>query len=194
MPGAGCLFDGHEFGKFGDPDHFFNLPPDTAQNDGGVVFYTFLIGGIFTIAFFIYLIASGGQPKKGATTGSLRKKRKAERHKQQHTYLQPATLEEAEALARDGNFGDAVRKLLALSLQHLAEHDLVRLRPSMTGREIVRHADLHDTPRGFLRDLVGTVESYAFAEQPVEEDRYRFCFNAYKGLLSVRAAGQGGAA
>lgn len=153
---------------------------------GELIVYTLVALGIFAIAVMIWILVSG-------STGSrvrVRKPRRSPSRKEtlasgSHALAQPASLDDAEQAAREGNFGEAVRLLLATALIGLAKQELVRLRPWMTGREIVRDAKLAAMPADALGLLVRTVEAYAFAGNVITEQTYRTCFQNYQLLVKV---------
>ncbi|TNE64356.1 MAG: DUF4129 domain-containing protein [Alphaproteobacteria bacterium] len=143
---------------------------------GDLIFYLFVGLGIFTVAVFVWILVTGARrPSHQAKVLSRADKKMVVPILPQHDLIQPATLADAEALAAAGQFGDAVRKLLSVALVSLARRELVRIRPSMTGREIVRSARLAPDATDALSLLVATVEAYAFAGLSVSADDYANC-------------------
>jgi len=153
---------------------------------GELIVYILVGLGIFAIAVMIWILVSGST-SSGVRTRRTRKPRSRNEPAAagSHALAQPASLDDAEEAARSGNCGEAVRLLLATALIGLAKQELVRLRPWMTGREIVRDAKLAATPADALGILVRTVEAYAFAGHVITEQTYRTCFQHYQLLVKV---------
>jgi len=153
---------------------------------GKAILYTLVALGIFAIAVMIWILATGNTSPKARNT--MRRKPSAKPQAQatgSHALAQPASLEEAEQAAKAGNFGEAVRMLLATALISLAKRELVRLRPWMTGREIVRESKLATKPADALHCLVATVEAYAFAGHAISQQTYETCFHHYQLLIGT---------
>lgn len=153
---------------------------------GDLIVYALVGLGLFAIAVMIWVLVTGSTNPKART----RKPRKPATGKDAmpagiHALAQPASLEDAEKAAKAGNFGEAVRLLLATALIGLARQELVRLRPWMTGREIVRDAKLAPSPADALGFLVATVEAYAFAGHVITEQTYKTCFQHYQSLVQA---------
>ncbi|MCJ9427543.1 hypothetical protein [Kordiimonas marina] len=152
---------------------------------GELILYALVGLGIFTIAVFIWVLVTGNTKLKPAAKAEKAKRQPREtgRLAPDHALAQHATLEDAKAQAAEGNFGDAVRALLAVSLISLSRRELVLLRPWMTGREIVRDAKLFAEAKKALEGLVFTVESYAFAGEEVRRETYEACLLQYDLLM-----------
>ncbi len=153
---------------------------------GDLIVYVLVGLGIFAIAVMIWILVSGST----SSSARIRRARKSRSRNEppatgSHALAQPASLDDAEKAANAGNFGEAVRLLLATALIGLAKQELVRLRPWMTGREIVRDAKLAATPADALGLLVRTVEAYAFAGHVITEQTYKTCFQHYQLLIKV---------
>ncbi len=156
---------------------------------GDLIVYTLVGLGIFAIAVMIWILVSGSTSARAPMRRARKPRSKNEPAAAgSHALAQPASLDDAEEAARAGNFGEAVRLLLATALIGLAKQELVRLRPWMTGREIVRDAKLAATPADALSLLVRTVEAYAFAGHVITEQTYKTCFQHYQLLVKVGKA------
>lgn len=92
------------------------------------------------------------------------------------------SLEEVEALAAAGEYGEAVHGLLLLALERLSERTGRRFRPSRTSREILRTGGLDDASRRPLTVLVAAVEQALFATLPLAAADYERCREAYRAL------------
>lgn len=156
-----------------------------------VLFYGLIALGIFAIAVFVWVLVTGNTRIRPPEKLSADKKRKqAPASPPDHELARQGTLADAQALAGDGAYGEAVRALLAAVLITLARRELVKLRPWMTGREIVRDAQLVRDARDALAFLVMTVEAYAFAGHEVARDTYETCLRHHDTLTRKK----GGAA
>jgi hypothetical protein len=103
-------------------------------------------------------------------------------------------LAEAEALAANGQFDQAVRLLLHRSIADIEKHRPNLLRPSSTSREIERFAGLPEAPRAMFAVIAGQVERGLFAALPIDESGWRASRDAYAGFAlrdNWRAATKG---
>jgi len=103
-------------------------------------------------------------------------------------------LAEAEMLAADGQYDQAVRLLLHRSIADIEKHRPNLLRPSSTSREIERFAGLPDAPRTMFAVIAGQVERGLFAALPIDESGWQASRDAYAGFAlpdSWRAATKG---
>jgi len=99
--------------------------------------------------------------------------------------LTTAPLEEAEKLAADGRFGEAIRALLHLTLDSL--RGILPTDSSLTSREILRRSRLPAASRDLLEHLVAAVERSLFARRPVHQADYDSCVSEYRELLATVA-------
>lgn len=99
--------------------------------------------------------------------------------------LARALLEEADRLAAEGRYGDAVHVLLFRSIEDIQEHRPDRVKIAMTSREIARIPILSaPAARSFAR-IAATVEACHFAGKRIGADAFAECRDAY---LSFAAA------
>ena len=89
-------------------------------------------------------------------------------------------LPDADALARAGRYADAVHALL---LRVIAALDAPR--PSWTGREVARRAELAPDARRALGHLVLAVEASLFGGRPAGEAEYRACAEHGRAVLAA---------
>ncbi|WP_262692714.1 hypothetical protein [Kordiimonas aestuarii] len=169
--------------------------PRARQQTGGMpawlgkaILYSLMGLGLFAIAVFVWVLVTGNPPKaprkKHATT---RRSPNPKQHRAEHAFIQHATFDDAERAAENGNFGEAIRILLALSLLALAEQRRVLVRPHMTGREIVDSASLDSKHLAALRFMVLAVETYAFAGRDITESVFSSCLGGYRSLTEKNA-------
>lgn len=103
-------------------------------------------------------------------------------------------LAQAEALAAEGQFDQAVRLLLHHSIADIEKRRPDLLRPSNTSREIERFDSLPETARTMFAVIVGQVERGIFAALPIDESGWQVSRDAYAGFAlkeSWRSAGKG---
>jgi len=147
-----------------------------------------MVLGILTIVVFIWILVVGSEG--GAQAQKPKKNFKRPTKKQlpvEHHMLVPkATLADVERLAEAGSFGEAVRLLLSVMLTVLAGRELIKIRPSMTGREIVATATFDTSFVRGLRYMVLTVEAYAFAGEQVNRILFDECFEHFNKLSAMK--------
>jgi len=93
-------------------------------------------------------------------------------------------LPDAEALARDGRFGEAVHALLLHAFAGLARRRGAPLPAGLTSREAMRASSLDAGSHGALAELVAAVERFVFAGRPLAADDWQRCRAAYERLGS----------
>lgn len=93
-----------------------------------------------------------------------------------------ALLEEADRLAAEGHFGEAVRVLLHRSIEDMEKVFPMAIVPSMTSREIstIEHLSTHG--RATFVKIAQAVERNLFAGRPLTADTYNDCRRAYEGF------------
>lgn len=155
------------------------------------LFYALVGLGIFAVASFIWVLITGnrGALPLSPAVRKIKSRKRADQQPIRHSLIQPATLADAEKLAADGRYGEAVRFLLAACLIDLSNKRLVQIKPSMTGREIAGGASLVQEAQEALRALVITVEAYAFAEEKVSKSAYEQALEKFRFLEQAAGAG-----
>lgn len=78
-------------------------------------------------------------------------------------------LEEADALAREGRFGEAIRHLLFRSIEDIANRRPALVRPALTSRELAASEGIPGKARDLFAGIARLVERSLFAGQPVGE-------------------------
>ena len=100
----------------------------------------------------------------------------------------PASLEDADALAAEARWIEALRALLTLAVTELIRHGIVRIGQEKTGREIARLS--RTTIVGDRLDpIIAAIEFSLFAGHPLTEADYARCRREYVALSA--AIGQG---
>lgn len=100
-------------------------------------------------------------------------------------------LEEAEALAAQGRFKDAVHLLLFRSIEDIERRRPDILRPSSTSREIGRFESLPENARNMFAVIAREVEQGIFAGAPIGEKGWTVSREAY-GAFALAETWRGG--
>jgi hypothetical protein len=93
-----------------------------------------------------------------------------------------ALLEEADRLAAEGRYGEAVRVLLHRSIEDMEEAYPTAIVPSMTSREISTLDYLSREGRTTFVKIAQAVERSLFAGRPLTQDHYTDCRSAYESF------------
>ena len=92
---------------------------------------------------------------------------------------------EADELARQGNFAEAMHILLLRSLDELRRHLGVSIAVSLTSREILRHINLPPEGQPVLADIINRVEISYFGAHCPGADDYGSCRGSFDSLTEV---------
>lgn len=92
-------------------------------------------------------------------------------------------VDEIEALARRGAYGEAVHLLLHRAIAALDRRQ--QLAPALTSREVLRAAALVPASREAFRDLVAAAERFWFGGVALCSDDYERCATAYRTVLDA---------
>lgn len=88
-------------------------------------------------------------------------------------------LEEADALAREGRFGEAARLLLFRSIEDIDARQPGLVRPAFTAREIARADRLPAAARAAFATIATLVERSLFAQHPLDASGWSRARDAY---------------
>lgn len=88
-------------------------------------------------------------------------------------------LEEADALAREGKYAEAVHLLLFRSIEDIQTRRGQRLSTALTAREIGALKDLPARPREALGPIIAIVERSFFGGRPVDETGWQTARKSY---------------
>lgn len=119
---------------------------------------------------------------------SARRARKAEPPAAEPPTFRPtqararALLEEADRLAREGRYGEAVRVLLHRSIEDIEASFPVAIGPAMTSREIARLDPLSAHGRDVFSQIARAVELSLFGGRALDAGNYAECRKAYEGF------------
>jgi flagellar basal body-associated protein FliL len=99
----------------------------------------------------------------------------------------PRPLSEAERLASEGRYSEAIHILLQRTFEALRDHSGLVIAPWMTSRELQRRASIGEDARVALAALVDAVERSLFGVHEAGRDDYERCTAAYRALQSQGA-------
>jgi hypothetical protein len=94
-----------------------------------------------------------------------------------------ALLDEADRLAREGRYGEAVRVLLHRSIEDMDEAYPATIMPSMTSREISLLRYLSTQGRATFVRIAQAVEATLFAERMLTAAEFADCRKAYENFV-----------
>ena len=98
-----------------------------------------------------------------------------------------AWLDEADALAREGRFADAIHHLLFRTIEDIASRRPKAVRPSLTSREIASSDAIPPTARGLFRGIAQLVERSLFGGRAVSADDWTEARAAYANFALPQA-------
>ncbi len=95
-------------------------------------------------------------------------------------------LEDAEALANRGHYGDAVHHMLLKAIDHLKKRAGKAIPRAWTAREILAQVPITVLARALLQLLVQTVERAHFAGRDISEADFIRCRDSCQQLLGLK--------
>lgn len=98
-----------------------------------------------------------------------------------------ALLAEADRLAAEGRYDEAVRTLLHRSIEDIEERVPNSIRKAQTSREIARMAQLPEPVREAFAPITRAVEDSWFGGRPINAARYQTCRKAYADFALAEA-------
>ena len=98
-----------------------------------------------------------------------------------------ARLADADALAAEGRFAEAVHLLLYRSVDDIAARRPGLVKPAITSRDLAASRDLPGTPRTAFARIARAVEVSLFGGQPVDAGVWGECRAAYAELTVPKA-------
>jgi hypothetical protein len=96
-------------------------------------------------------------------------------------------LSEADRLAGEGRYGEAVHHLLLRSVEDIARRRPQLVRPALTSRDLARAAGIPLAPRRLFADLAAVVERSLFGGAAVGSDDWDACRTAYADFTKARS-------
>lgn len=98
-----------------------------------------------------------------------------------------ALLAEADALAAQDRFAEAVHLLLIRSVEEIQRRRPQLVRPALTSRDLAAIRGLPGTPRMLFAGIARVVERSLFGGRPVGADDWQQCRAAYADFALPRA-------
>lgn len=96
-------------------------------------------------------------------------------------------LDQADKLAAEGRYGEAVHHILLRSVEDIGRRRPRLVRPALTSRDIARAGEIPVTPRLLFADLARVVERSLFGGAPVDADDWNRCRAAYAEFALPKA-------
>jgi hypothetical protein len=97
-----------------------------------------------------------------------------------------ARLADADALAREGRYAEAVHLLLYRSVDDIAARRPGLVAPAITSRDLAASRDLPGVARGAFSQIARAVEVSLFGGRPVDSQAWEECRAAYAELTVAR--------
>ena len=141
----------------------------------------FWVGVAALVLFLVYLLV----PAVREWVDGLRGRRKGDEGGAEAEDWRPSSgaardlLAEADALAAEGRYGDAVRLLLGRSIEDIDRRRPGLLRPALTSRGIARDPALPEAARGAFGALAMAVERAHFALRDLSHGEWQTARTAY---------------
>ncbi|MEH3048081.1 DUF4129 domain-containing protein [Sphingomonas adhaesiva] len=88
-------------------------------------------------------------------------------------------LEQADALASEGRFAEAIHHILLRSVDDIARRRPRLVRPALTSRDLARAEAIPAAPRRLFADLAAVVERSLFGGRAVDAGEWERCRAAY---------------
>ena len=88
-------------------------------------------------------------------------------------------LAEADQLATQGRYAEAVHLLLGRSIEDIGRRRPQLLKPALTARDIAQSPDLPEAARGAFTTIANVVELSHFGRRPVDASGWQQCRDAY---------------
>jgi hypothetical protein len=149
-----------------------------------ILYYVFWAGVIVVAAMIVYAIVMEVMrrfPQQRATLIVPAEIPKAEFHPA--AARARALLEEADRLAAEGRYGEAVRVLLHRSIDDMDQAFPATIVPSMTSREISLLDYLSTQGRATFVKIAQAVEASLFAGRPLTATQFADCRKAYESFV-----------
>lgn len=153
---------------------------DSALNSAMHVFLWVAAG--IALAILLYWIFAWFRDRRSGGEASGRRERKAKETAAWRPEEEQAVqlLDEADVLANEGRYDEAVHLLLHRSIGEIGAHRPDLVRPALTSRDIARHPLLPPGPASAFARIAALVERSFFARRPLGPDDWQACRVAYR--------------
>ena len=98
-----------------------------------------------------------------------------------------AWLEEADALAGQGRYAEAVHHLLLRSVEDMARRRPQIVRPALTSRDLARAKGIPPAPRRLFAEIAAVVERSLFGGRAIDAQEWDRCRHAYADFAQTRS-------
>lgn len=98
-----------------------------------------------------------------------------------------AWLEEADRLAEQGLYGEAVHHLLLRSVDDLARRRPQLVRPALTSRDLALSPGIPPAPRRLFTEIATAVERSLFGGRSIDAEQWGRCRQAYTDFAQPRS-------
>jgi hypothetical protein len=95
-------------------------------------------------------------------------------------------LAQADALAGEGRYGEAVHHLLLRSVEDLSRRRPQIVRPALTSRDLSRAAGIPPAPRRLFAEIASAVERSLFGGRAIDAQEWANCRAAYTDFARAR--------
>ncbi len=157
---------------------------------GPALFWILVVGGIALLCFVLFSIGRAIYERRDRLNALLKKDAPEDvlstMDVRPDEHFAKNLLSEADKLASEGRYGEAIRLLLHSSISDMQERIHKRIGVSLTAREIGQLGSIPDDSRSALHRIIYTVEINVFGEQDVSSDdfvkaRHDYTVFAFKG-------------
>ncbi len=169
------------------PESSVELPAGEFSGAARLIFWLLLATGLLLLVLFLAKNASDFQWASKPAAGDERERERASGQPSAGA-ARDDMLAEADRLAGQGAFSEAVHLLLLASLDSLRRRSGLALAESLTSRELLTHLQLPADAASAFRALVGTVEISLFGGKPIGAADFRSCQKHYLQLTAIAAS------
>jgi hypothetical protein len=148
-----------------------------------------VIAGVLLVLLVLFLLREFGTGGKNVVAPTVAAPDDAAAAAAANAAVVERPLDDAEALARAGRFGEAIHVLLLRTLEELVRRLDRPLPRSRTSREILAEVRLPEEAHGALAHLIGAVEvSFFGGDEPGERD-YQVCVDRFRVFADAYTRG-----
>lgn len=160
------------------------LPPVVAPVIGAGAELTRIVFIVLAVAVAVLIVAWLVQSLWQRTGGeSQRAQSEAGAGSGEAEPTRELNVEDANRLAAEGRFGEAIHALLLAAIQHFAARARLEIQPSRTSRELVRLLPLTGDSRPRFNELVMTVERTLFGGEPANAEDFQRNLEQFRALV-----------
>lgn len=170
--------------SFGRGGHGFNLPPAAVPVIGAGAELTRIVFIVLAVAVAVLIVAWLVQTLVRKMAGERQgAEGEAEAESGEAAPVRELDVEDANRLAAEGRFGEAIHALLLATIQHFAARARMEIQPSRTSRELVRLLPLTGDSRPRFNELVMAVERTLFGGEPAGAEDFQRSLEGFRSLV-----------